>query len=209
MEFKNFIGIKKMYIEASNYDEYEEEFSNIAIDGLNDFISRYFTASKYFLVKNNIELDKNIDDLFLKLFFEGTLCETSIEIFNEEGKIFISWYLNKGYNYIKDLLFNINSDNLDTRLYSFVEYYDFSLRDAIEEDDIEVLADWLYKIPGVMKEEFEKFGFLLKSEEKNKYEEYELYIPNDRRRIKTIFYYDEDLGDNCSMKPDVNQALIA
>ena len=201
--------VKQIYNENICYDGYDEQFSNIAIDGFNSFISRYFTASKYFLFKNTIVENQSFDDIFFSVFFDGKLCEESSQIFNEEGNMFKGWYLNKGYKYITDLISNLDCNNLDARLYSFIEYYDFSLRDAIEEDNIEVLADWLYKIPGVMKEEFQQFGFLFKKEEKIQCEEYELDMPSKKRRTKEAFYFDKELFEDYSMMPDINQALIA
>lgn len=196
MNANNFHEIKKIYNEYTCYDMYAEQFSDSAIDGLNSFISRYYTASKFFL-KNTLIEDMSSDNIFSSFFFDGNLSIES-DLINDEASMFMDWYLNKGYKYITDLIFNINGDNLDERLYSFIEYYDFSMRDAIEENNIEVLVDFLYKIPGTMKEEFEKFGFLFKKEIKIQYE-YELDITINTEKEEIFIELEE---------PDIYQAFI-
>lgn len=75
-------------------------------------------------------------------------------------EIFHHWYMVDGVCFFDDVVNGIQANLLDDRFIAFMELYKSYLTDAMEDDCVDVLLDFLYMIPKRMKEEFLKFRFI-------------------------------------------------
>lgn len=74
--------------------------------------------------------------------------------------LFIDWYEQEGSFSIDKILKNLDAEKLDERFNSFINVYSKYIEDALSEDNIEFLYEFLYRIPCKMEKDFERFGFL-------------------------------------------------
>lgn len=74
--------------------------------------------------------------------------------------IFYEWLSKEGMTLFHSLDSRIVTDKLDVRFKGFMKIYKLNLSDSLDNDNILIVLEFLYRIPKKMVTDFEDFGFL-------------------------------------------------
>lgn len=119
-----------------------------------DNIVEIFIEQYYYYVVQYIELENSIPIRSAEQLLDD-------KQYSEMTKRYMDWLETKGEGLFSNVLDHLDHRRLNDKVRSFYEYYSFMLEEAMEQRDADLLLDHLYRIPSVMKEEFERFGFLV------------------------------------------------
>lgn len=111
-----------------------------------EFIVSYYNSILEFIVKEN-----NINDY--------NLCK-SIDDYSIRTKRFLDWFREEGTVLLCDILEALDENKLNENATSFSKLYNYLLNKSISNNNMDALIDYLYLIPGVMRREYEKFGYI-------------------------------------------------
>lgn len=111
-----------------------------------EFIVSYYNFVSEFIIREN-----NID--------KCSICEGT-NSYSIRTKGFLDWFYEEGKIFFCDVLENLDNDKLNENAKSFSKLYNYLLGKSISNSNLDALIDYLYLIPGVMKREYEKFGFI-------------------------------------------------
>ena len=73
---------------------------------------------------------------------------------------FNDWYATEGVNFFTEVIDNIIESKLNNKFNVFMGIYKSYLDDAINDNCIQIVLDFLYIIPKNMRNDFSNFGFL-------------------------------------------------
>lgn len=199
--------IKEYYVNNTSYLDYDEEFDGNLKNVVYEFVARYFTAAYEFL-KFNIDGFKYSKEQVLDDLDDNESSLFKFEGIDQEKYLFLQWFYQSGQRKIYSLINQLDMDKLNDNIRIILEDYDFSLRNAIEDQNIDVLSDFLYKIPTSILEDMRKYGFIGDSQTAEDYTIY--YVPNSES--EKFSYTDHDgsyeYNNIYFVEPDYSQALV-
>lgn len=194
------IKMERFYSNKLSYLDNPDQLTSDIQEVIYDFIARYYTAMYEFL-DSGLDIERiNISSDINNLIREPVTSRLYNEV-EGEIKLFFDWFLEKGKRNLDLVLNTINTNQLDERLNIILEDYEFSLRNAIENSDMNVLSDFLYKIPVALKNDLMKYDFLMKEIESFNIET-TLETEDLTSKHNTMLNYE------LSNQPDYNQAFI-
>lgn len=112
-----------------------------------------FIENYYFYFVKYIELENKISVNSVEQIINNSS-------FSKMTKLYLEWFEKQGEKTFEYVLNHLYIKNLNDKVESFCKYYSFMLQEALEQKNEELILDYLYRTPEVMKEEYEKFGFL-------------------------------------------------
>lgn len=164
-------------------------FGALEYGNLNDFLLTYYKA---------IQKVSKTDDFF-NCILESNLIDKKYDMMFE---LYIDWYEKTGALIIDKILRYLDVVKLDDRFNSFINVYQSYLEDAIRDSNIEVLFEFLYRIPPKMEKDFERFGFLCA-------DEFFITATSIFEEIKPIYFGNQFLKLSINlMEPDNCRASI-
>lgn len=144
--------VKCFIKEAKNHDTFN--FDKISKEDLTkEFILYYYDCLiKFICYENDI-----IKDEVYECMYKYDINKLSTTIRTND---LVHWFDNEGIKSFEYIVQYLSQEKLDGNARSFTKLYNYLLDKSISSINLDSLIDYLYYIPGVMKREYEKFGFL-------------------------------------------------
>lgn len=131
-------------------------------------------TSKQFSLKESVTLYEATGRFILQYYFylyqflklENEEIASGIEWVKDRRKLtdvsrtYLEWFETEGEPAFEFVSSHLMAGELNEKVIAFYRYYSFMLAEVLEQHNLELLLDQLYRIPSIMKEEYEKWGFL-------------------------------------------------
>ncbi len=143
---------KSVIDKAINHDIFN--FDKISTENItNEFILYYHKCLIDFITLEN-QIDKsNVYDFIFGNYISN--------LFTTKRTLsFLDWFECDGIKSFDYVLQNIKIKEINENARSFTKLYSYLLNKSISSRNLDSLVDYLYYIPGVMKRDYEKFGFV-------------------------------------------------
>ena len=190
----DFISFKQVYDNKSLFDK-DIFYSDYKLSTKSFFLYYLSTCFYYLSIENQSSLDKLSE--YFKMENNRIIFNDKCLSLTKDSEWFIKWYNETAINQFTFIFENINDDNLDNRINSYLSIYLNYLKRAINNSDDDLILENLLIIPDDVRAQFSSFGFFACSHD----------LINEQIRENKITKYIL-LTSRIINEPDFNQALF-